>query len=526
MSIRTHGPEPCASANSATRPGEARRVATRRRRQRAPGALPTAARPTRPGPADDVRRVAGEGPTATLASGGPRGARSPWRVPPGPAGPGGGTAPPGPPSRDADRWTHGRAAGVRAAPRRGRRGLLRARVPLRRPADRARQGGPALRRGPPARHRRRRGRPQRLPRHGQPEGPRTPRRLRRVAAPRARRGGRHAPPPSAAGSSRSRQGPHRGRRGRPLGRYRLAGRVEAVDATARARRPPAGSAGPAPGRPRAAAPPRPTTRPDRPHPGRRRRPDAPSSQLVVRRRPDRRHPRRRPGSALTAGRLAAATSSSTTRPSPASTPPSSAAATPGGWSTSAPPTAPGQRRRAAEHPVGPGDRVELGDAVVELVGADVPIELLTLLKFGCCSALPVRGPGPSAPSPSTVRPASASARPAAPPGRRRPARGATALAQASRRSSSSTRPRAPRRSSTCSAATAGARPRAERDVLLDDVYVSDEHAEILPDDGGWSVRDLGSTNGTFLNGAKVTRPTPLAAGDQLRLGKTRIEVRR
>ncbi len=63
-------------------------------------------------------------------------------------------------------------------------------------------------------------------------------------------------------------------------------------------------------------------------------------------------------------------------------------------------------------------------------------------------------------------------------------------------------------------------------VLVDDVYVSDEHAEILPDDGGWSVRDLGSTNGTFLNGAKVTRPTPLAAGDQIKVGKTSVEVRR
>lgn len=63
-------------------------------------------------------------------------------------------------------------------------------------------------------------------------------------------------------------------------------------------------------------------------------------------------------------------------------------------------------------------------------------------------------------------------------------------------------------------------------VQLDDVYVSDEHALITPTDDGWAVRDLGSTNGTYLNGAKVTQPTPLSAGDQLRLGKTRVEVRR
>ena len=69
--------------------------------------------------------------------------------------------------------------------------------------------------------------------------------------------------------------------------------------------------------------------------------------------------------------------------------------------------------------------------------------------------------------------------------------------------------------------------RSERTtVQVQDVYVSDEHALIAPDGEGWLVRDLGSTNGTYLNGARVTRPTPLAAGDQLRLGKTRVEIRR
>lgn len=64
------------------------------------------------------------------------------------------------------------------------------------------------------------------------------------------------------------------------------------------------------------------------------------------------------------------------------------------------------------------------------------------------------------------------------------------------------------------------------DVIIDDVYASDQHVEITPAEDGFQVRDLGSTNGTFLNDAKLTRPMPLSAGDQLRLGKTRVEVRR
>lgn len=64
------------------------------------------------------------------------------------------------------------------------------------------------------------------------------------------------------------------------------------------------------------------------------------------------------------------------------------------------------------------------------------------------------------------------------------------------------------------------------DHRLEDDYVSDEHTELVLTDGQWRVRDLGSTNGTYLNGQKVIAPTVIAAGDQVALGKTRLEVRR
>lgn len=63
-------------------------------------------------------------------------------------------------------------------------------------------------------------------------------------------------------------------------------------------------------------------------------------------------------------------------------------------------------------------------------------------------------------------------------------------------------------------------------VQLDDPYVSDRHARVYRTDEGWVLADLGSTNGTYRNKAKVTAPARLVAGDQLAIGKTVVEVRR
>lgn len=63
-------------------------------------------------------------------------------------------------------------------------------------------------------------------------------------------------------------------------------------------------------------------------------------------------------------------------------------------------------------------------------------------------------------------------------------------------------------------------------VQLDDTYVSTIHTRLFMKDGQWFVEDVGSTNGTYLNRVKVTSPTPIAIGDEVRVGKTIVSVRR
>jgi MoxR-like ATPase len=60
------------------------------------------------------------------------------------------------------------------------------------------------------------------------------------------------------------------------------------------------------------------------------------------------------------------------------------------------------------------------------------------------------------------------------------------------------------------------------DIRLQDNSISRHHAVIAGDDGTWSVRDLGSQNGTWLNEQKVTDEVPMQAGGALRLGSVEL----
>lgn len=62
-------------------------------------------------------------------------------------------------------------------------------------------------------------------------------------------------------------------------------------------------------------------------------------------------------------------------------------------------------------------------------------------------------------------------------------------------------------------------------LVLDDDYASTRHARLSLRGNDWYVEDLGSTNGTYLDRAKVMGPTKVPLGAPVRIGKTVIELR-
>jgi pSer/pThr/pTyr-binding forkhead associated (FHA) protein len=63
-------------------------------------------------------------------------------------------------------------------------------------------------------------------------------------------------------------------------------------------------------------------------------------------------------------------------------------------------------------------------------------------------------------------------------------------------------------------------------IVVDDQFASAEHAVLTYRGRTWYVEDLDSTNGTFVNGARVAGVAPLGYGDELQIGQVRLRLDR
>jgi pSer/pThr/pTyr-binding forkhead associated (FHA) protein len=60
------------------------------------------------------------------------------------------------------------------------------------------------------------------------------------------------------------------------------------------------------------------------------------------------------------------------------------------------------------------------------------------------------------------------------------------------------------------------------DIVLDDESVSSQHAKLTRREGLWILVDLGSTNGTMVDGERIAEDTPLAPGCFVRFGDVQL----
>ncbi|HET8896827.1 MAG TPA: FHA domain-containing protein [Protaetiibacter sp.] len=67
---------------------------------------------------------------------------------------------------------------------------------------------------------------------------------------------------------------------------------------------------------------------------------------------------------------------------------------------------------------------------------------------------------------------------------------------------------------------------SESGLVIRDDYTSTHHARLMLWNDEWVIQDLDSTNGTFLDGTRVTLPTPVPLGSTVTIGTTSFELRR
>ena len=67
---------------------------------------------------------------------------------------------------------------------------------------------------------------------------------------------------------------------------------------------------------------------------------------------------------------------------------------------------------------------------------------------------------------------------------------------------------------------------ASADIRLEDTFASSAHARLAPQGDVMVIEDLGSTNGTYLNGEPLGGPQPLHPGDRIRIGDSEFSFER
>jgi pSer/pThr/pTyr-binding forkhead associated (FHA) protein len=63
------------------------------------------------------------------------------------------------------------------------------------------------------------------------------------------------------------------------------------------------------------------------------------------------------------------------------------------------------------------------------------------------------------------------------------------------------------------------------DLVISDEYASTQHAKLVLINNDWMLQDLNSTNGTYLDGARIGTPAAVKLNTPMRIGKTVFELR-